>query len=76
MSARTRTITAVAMAVCGGLAALYVFVALVGSVDLTRAAVASCVALGLAFVWLVGAINRARTGATRVQRHDRERRGF
>jgi hypothetical protein len=59
-----------------GLAVLYVFVALVGSVDLTRAAAASCVALGLAFVWLAGAITRARTGAPRVQRHDRERRGF
>ena len=76
MSARTRTVTAVAMAICGGLAVLYLFVALVGSVDLTRAAVASCVALALACVWLVGVISRARTGATRVQRHDRERRGF
>jgi hypothetical protein len=76
MSARARTITAVAMAICGGLAALYLFVALIGSVDLTRAAVASCVALALSAIWLVGAITRARTGATRVQRYDRERRGF
>jgi len=76
MPARTRTVTAVAMAICGGLAVLYLFVALIGSVDLTRAAVASCVALALGGVWLVGAVARARTGATRVQRHDRERRGY
>jgi hypothetical protein len=76
MPAPTRTVTAVAMAICGGLAVLYLFVALIGSVDVTRAAVASSIAVGLGVVWLVGAITRARTGATRVQRHDRERRGF
>ena len=76
MSARARTITAVAMAICGGLAVLYLFVALIGSVDLTRAAVASSVALALAAVWAAGAWYRARTGARRVQRYDRERRGF
>jgi hypothetical protein len=76
MSARTRTATAVVMAICGGLAALYLFFALVGTVDFGRSAVATAGALVLASVWLVGVINRARTGATRVQRHDRERRGF
>jgi hypothetical protein len=65
------------MAICGGLAALYLFFALVGTVDLvSRAGVASAVAIALAGVWLVGVVNRARTGATRVQRQDRERRGF
>jgi hypothetical protein len=64
------------MAMCGGLATLYLFFALVGTVDLGRAGVASAVAIALAAVWLVGVLNRARTGATRVQRLDRERRGF
>ncbi len=76
MSARTRTATAVIMAICGGLAALYLFFAFVGTVDLGRSAVASAVAVALAAIWLGGVVNRARTGATRVQRHDRERRGF
>ena len=64
------------MAICGGLAALYLFFALVSTVDLGRAGAASAVAIALAAVWLVGVVNRARTGATRVQRQDRERRGF
>ena len=71
-----RTATAVTMAICGGLAVLYVFFAFVGTVDLGRALAATVVALALAAVWLVGVVNRVRTGATRVQRHDRERRGF
>ena len=64
------------MAICGGLAALYLFFAFVGTVDLARAAAASTVALALASVWLVGVLIRVRAGATRVQRQDRERRGF
>jgi hypothetical protein len=76
MSTRPRTATAVLMAICGGLAALYLFFALVGTVDLGRAAVASLVALVLAAIWLVGVLNRVLTGPTRVQRQDRERRGF
>ena len=76
MSQRTGTITAVVMAICGGLAALYLFFALVGTVDLGRAAVASLVALVLAAIWVVGLVSRAWPGATRSQRHDRERRGF
>jgi hypothetical protein len=64
------------MAICGGLAALYLFFAFVGTVDLGRAAAASVAALVLASIWLLGAIHRARIGATRVQRQDRERRGF
>jgi hypothetical protein len=76
MSQRTGTITAVVMAICGGLAALYLFFALVGTVDLGHAAAASLVALVLAAVWCVGLVNRSWHGATRAQRHDRERRGF
>lgn len=74
--AGVRATIAVMMAVCGGLAALYLFFGLVGTVDFGRAARASVIALALAAVWVAGALHRARTGATRVQRHDRERRGF
>ncbi|HEY2603202.1 MAG TPA: hypothetical protein VGI67_16715 [Thermoleophilaceae bacterium] len=76
MSPGTRSTAAVVMAICGGLAALYLFFALVGTVDLGRAGTASLVALLLAAVWLVGVLFRAHTGPTRVQRIDRERRGF
>jgi hypothetical protein len=71
-----RTTLAVLMAICGGLAALYVFFVFIGTVSLDRAAAATVVALALASVWAVGVWHRYRTGATRVQRHDRERRGF
>ena len=74
--ARLRATIAVLMATCGGLAVLYLCFALVGTVSVTRAATATVVALALAAVWVVGAWHRARTGATRVQRYDRERRGF
>jgi uncharacterized membrane protein HdeD (DUF308 family) len=71
-----RATIAVLMAICGGLAVLYLFFAFIGTVDVGRAAAASGIALALAAVWVTGAWHRARTGATRVQRHHRERRGF
>lgn len=74
--ARLRAAIAVLMATCGGLAVLYLFFALIGTLSFTRAATATVIALALAAVWMVGAWHRARTGATRVQRQDRERRGF
>jgi hypothetical protein len=73
---RLRVLTTVVAAVCGGLAVLYLFFALIGTVDPGRAIAATLVALGLAAVWLVGFWLRVRTGGARVQRHDRERRGF
>jgi hypothetical protein len=76
MTAPWRTTVAVFMAICGGLAALYVFFVLIGTVNIGRAEAGTVVALALAALWAVGAWHRARTGATRIQRHDRERRGF
>jgi hypothetical protein len=73
---RLRTALALAVCACGGLAALFLFFALVGTVHLGRATAATAAAAGLALVWLIGFTQRVRTGATRVQRHDRERRGF
>ncbi|HEX6460969.1 MAG TPA: hypothetical protein VF032_18780 [Thermoleophilaceae bacterium] len=74
--ARLRAALAVLMATCGGLAVLYLFFALIGTLSFRHAATATVIALALAAVWTVGAWHRARTGATRVQRLDRERRGF
>ena len=74
--ARFRDITATAIAICGGLAVLYLFFAAVGTVDLGDAVVATLIAIGLAFVWLVGAYQRYRSGAIFITRRDRERRGF
>jgi hypothetical protein len=73
---RLRTLLALVMSACGGLAVLYVFFALVATVDLGRAGAATVIALALASVWVVGFWHRARIGATRVQRHHSERRGF
>jgi hypothetical protein len=73
---RLRTTTAAAMAICGGLAVLYMCFALIGTVNLGRAIAATGASMGLALVWLLGFCYRSRIGPTRVQRHDRERRGF
>jgi hypothetical protein len=74
--ARTRTALAAVGAMCGGLAVLYFFFALIGTVDLGDAVVATIIALVLGAVWLAFFVYRIRTNALRVQRPDRERRGF
>jgi hypothetical protein len=78
-AAVTRLMLAALVSICGGLAALYLFLAAIGAVDATQALIASGVALGLAVVWFIGFLLRMRGGGnivTRVQRPDRERRGF
>jgi hypothetical protein len=78
-AAATRTMLAALVSICGGLAALYLFLGAIGAVDMTQALVASGVALGLGAIWFVGFLLRMRGGGnivTRVQRPDRERRGF
>lgn len=67
---------AFAIAMCGGLAVLYLFFAVIGAVDLGDAAVATGAAIVLAVIWLIGFRRRLKTGAAFVQRPDRERRGF
>ena len=73
---RLRVVTATVLAFCGGLAVLYFVFAAVGAVDLGDAAAFTIAAIVLALLWLAGAWQRVRTGASFVTRPDRERRGF
>jgi len=70
------TVAAMLLAICGGLALVYLFFAALGAVDFKDAAAASLGALVLAAVWFAGFFYRQRTSAARVQWKDRERRGF
>lgn len=74
-----RNAAAAAIAVCGGLAILYLFFAALGAVDIEEAAVATGVAVVMGLVWVGGyyARHRAAEAAPRAtDQHNRERRGF
>lgn len=71
-----RAATATFFAACGALVVLYVFVYSIGGIAPIDSLPVFLVVLLLALVWLAGAVYRYRTGAVRVQRPDRERRGF
>jgi hypothetical protein len=74
-----RIVLAAVVSICGGLAALYLFLAAIGAVNIDQALIASGVALGLGVVWFAGFLLRMRGGGgivNRVQRPDRERRGY
>jgi hypothetical protein len=75
-AARMREMAAFVLAFCGGLAVLYVFFVIIGTVKVADAAAATAIALALALIWLFGFWRRLKTGAVFVQRPDRERRGF
>jgi hypothetical protein len=75
-SERMREMAAFVFAFCGGLAVLYVFFVVLGTIEVRDAAIATGVAAALAVVWLFGYWRRLKTGAAMVQRPDRERRGF
>jgi hypothetical protein len=75
-AARSRDAAATLIAFCGALALLYLFFALIGTVDFGDTIVFTIVAAVLALIWLFGAWQRARSGARFVTRADRERRGF
>jgi hypothetical protein len=74
--AYARKSLALLIALCGALAALYLFIGAIGAVDFGQAVAASIGAFILAAVWFAGFMYRLRTGAVRAQRPDRERRGF
>jgi len=67
---------AFAIAMCGGLAVLYLFFVAIGTIDVGDAALATGAAIVLALIWLVAYWRRMKTDALVVQRPDRERRGF
>jgi hypothetical protein len=74
-----RTALAAVVAICGGLTALYLFLAAIGGINVTQALVATGIAIVLGVVWLAAFTLRMRGGGnvvTRAQRSDRERRGF
>jgi hypothetical protein len=72
-----REMAAFAIAMCGGLAVLYVFFVLIGTIDIGEAVAATVVAVILAAIWLFSFWRRMKSNASRVaQRSDRERRGF
>ena len=71
-----REMAAFAIAMCGGLAVLYLFFVIIGTVKLRDAIVATVVAVVLALVWMWGYRRRIKTNAVMTQRSDRERRGF
>ncbi|GAC1316255.1 MAG: hypothetical protein NVSMB25_01600 [Thermoleophilaceae bacterium] len=66
------------LAICGGLVLLFVFVIVIGSVNLGNAVVATVVVALLAAIWVAGFLYRRRMqlSISRVIRRDRERRGF
>jgi Na+-driven multidrug efflux pump len=69
------------MAICGGLAVLFVFFWALGAINVEDAVAATIVAVVLAAVWLFGLLYRRRQieedlVAQRVSKQDRERRGF
>lgn len=73
-----REMAALVIALCGGLAVVYLFFAAMGAVDVGEAAMASAIALALGAVWLLAFGYRLRTNAARSvgPRADKERRGF
>lgn len=74
---RMREMAAFAVALCGGLAVLYLFFVLIGTIHLGEAVAATVVAVILATIWLFSFWRRMKSNASRVaQRSDRERRGF
>ena len=71
-----RTVVATLVAVCGGFAAIFLFFAAMGAVDIGDAVAATIVAVVMGLVWFGAFYYRQRTNAGRVQWRDRERRGF
>jgi hypothetical protein len=76
-----RVAASAAMAICGGLALLFVFFWALGAINIGNAVGATVVAVILAVIWVAGIVYRRRSMeadvlAQRVAKQDRERRGF
>lgn len=74
-----RTAAAAAVAICGGLAVVYLFFAAIGAVNLKNALAATITAVVLGLVWFAGYWVRHRSAGGRssaIAPEERERRGF
>ena len=75
-----RTAASAAVAICGGLAIVYLFFAAFGAIDIEEALAATVVAVVMGLVWLGGYFVRHRQAADQAvapsDRLNRERRGF
>jgi hypothetical protein len=71
-----RAVVSLLLAICGGLAAIFLFFAAMGAIDVGDAVAATVIAIVLGVVWFAGFFYRHRTQAGRTQWRDRERRGF
>jgi hypothetical protein len=76
-----RVAASAAVAICGGLAIVFVFFWALGAVDVKNAVGSTIVAVLLACIWLGGLLYQRRNigedaAAQRVAKQDRERRGF
>ena len=73
-----REMAALVIALCGGLAVVYLFFAALGAIDVSEAATTSVIAVGLGLVWLAAYAWRLKAHANRTAstRRDQERRGF
>ena len=71
-----RAVVSLALAICGGLAVVFLFFAAMGAVDIGDAVAATAIAFVMAAVWFAGFWYRHRTHADRQNWRDRERRGF
>ncbi len=71
-----RMVISALLAICGALAALFLFFALMGAIDIGDAVAATVVAVVFGIVWFAGFWYRHKTHAGRAQWRDRERRGF
>jgi purine-cytosine permease-like protein len=71
-----RSVASLFFAICGGLAAIFLFFAVMGAIDFGDAVAATIIAIVLGLVWFASFYYRHRTQAGRAQWRDRERRGF
>jgi protein-S-isoprenylcysteine O-methyltransferase Ste14 len=71
-----RTALVAVTTICGGFAVLFLFFALLGTIDFENAIGSVIVAVVLAAVWFAGFWYRHRHEDVVAARHDRERRGF
>lgn len=69
-------VLAAIISLCGGLALIYFLFAAIGRVDLAESETYTIIAAAMALIWFIAFVLRRRTGALRVQRPDRERRGY